>query len=76
MGSNQGRDVEKEVLRKKVKELESENRGLRTRISGIKSTGATPGGKAPMSAAKTRPRTSTVGAGSGPPERNVPIGRT
>lgn len=32
-GMSQGRDVEKEVLRKKVKELEQENRALRTRIS-------------------------------------------
>jgi len=72
------KEAENKVLRQKVKELEQENRQLRTRLSsnakGASST--TPGGKAPVSAQRTRPRTSTVGGTKGNAGNNAPIGRT
>ena len=75
-GGGGGKDAENKVLRQKVKELEQENRSLRTRLSNNKGgVGSTPGGKAPVSAQRTRPKTAT-----GPPGQNAgnnaPIGRT
>lgn len=72
------KDAENKVLRQKVKELEQENRQLRTRLSSNAKGGSstTPGGKAPVSAQRTRPRTSTVGGAKGTAGNTAPIGRT
>lgn len=56
--SSPSKDIEKEVLRKKVKELEQENRQLRTRLSQNSKNSAS--GKAPASAMKPRPKTATA----------------
>jgi len=69
-----GNNAENKVLRQKVKDLEQENRQLRTRLSKT-GNGATPGGKAPMSAQRTRPRNSTASSVAGG-TTNAAIGRT
>lgn len=54
-----------------------ENRQLRTRISAARNN-TTPGGKAPVSATRTRPRTAVTqnGPPGAAPSNNAPIGRT
>ena len=55
--------------------MEQENRKLKSGTSNSKST--TPGGKAPVSASRTRPKTSQGGpSGIATQNMNAPIGRT
>ena len=70
-------DQQKEShLRKRVKELEQENKKLRTG-SNAGSKFTTPVGKAPVSASRTRPRTAQTGpSGVATQNMNAPIGRT
>lgn len=73
-GSN-NKDLEKDILRKKVKELEQENRNLRTRLSNA-NKGSQSGTRAPVSAAKTRPKTSSGPSVASADKGNAPIGKT
>ena len=64
-----------------MKELEQENKKLRTTGAGGTSSGhskaITPGGKAPVSASRTRPKTAQIGpSGVANQNMNAPIGRT